>query len=412
MRNVNDVEPNHLSDVLGRARARAENMLTELRAQDPSTINLTDRLDSMPGIVVDEVVRLRDQLNEDARRTLDRWQRASAARFARLVADEARPQLPSAIEVARLGFTDVTQQALDWQEQQSSIYGHFISQQPERGSLYPELVEWQEKQYVLHKSMMELQVSPLVEAMQKWAEIQVANSRSIWEARERAGENFRASLPPNWRSLELEFPDLEELEQLQLIEGLPLAWVPPNRVLSEILVAETAAARRRIIARHADVILRACDRELRRLISEETKEWRASARRAGKAMRAGHWQAGQALAAIALDTATVRFVRSSYPDAVSRYKKCKGGEKMSTPPGHNERGLPTWLDVDYPKALLVLHSLYGAFAEFNGGAGESVPTQFTRHGTIHSMSRRQYSKANALIALMHVVGLLCLIEDE
>lgn len=41
-----------------------------------------------------------------------------------------------------------------------------------------------------------------------------------------------------------------------------------------------------------------------------------------------------------------------------------------------------------------------------------MPTQFTRHGTVHTISSRQYSKANSLIALLHVVGLLCLIEDE
>lgn len=407
-----EAEPNRLSDVLGRARARAESMLEDLRAQDPATIDLTDRLDSMPGMVVDEVVRLRGQLSESARRTLDQWQRASAERISRLVVDAVTPQVQSTIEAARLDLNGVAQQALYWQEQQSSIYGQLASWRLEQNSVYSQLAEWQESQNSLYRHMMEWQVDPLVKAMQEWAEVQAANSRSMWDALERAEENFRASLPPNWRSPDVEFPDLDELERLQLREGLPLAWVPPNRVLSEVLSAKTAAARRRVIAREADVILRACDRELRRLNSEETKEWRSSARQAGKAMRAGHWQAGQALAAIALDTATVRFIRSSYPDAVSQSKKGKGGAKVSTPPGSSERSLPTWSDVDYPKALLVLHGLYGAFAEFDGGAGEPVPTQFTRHGTVHSMSRRQYSRANALIALMHVVGLLCLIEDD
>lgn len=407
----NEAEPNRLSDALSRARARAEDMLADLRAQDPAAIDLTDRLDSMPGMVIDEVLRLRDQLSDDARRTFDQWQRASAERMTQLAVDSISPQLVSMIEAVQQGLNGVAQQARWWQEQQSLVYGQASSWQQEQDSFYSQFAEWQESQNSLHRQMMEWQVSPLVKAMQEWAEVQAANSRSMWEAIERAEENFRTSLPPNWRSPDVEFPDLGELERLQLTEGLPLAWVPPNRVLSEILHAKTAAARRRVIAREADVILRTCERELRRLSSQETKEWRSSARQAGKAMRAGHWQAGQALAAIALDTATVRFVRSSYPDAVTQSRNGKGGEKISTPPGSGERSLPTWSDVDYPKALLVLHSLYGAFAEFNGGAGEPVPTQFTRHGTIHSMSRRQYSKANALIALMHVVSLLCLIED-
>ena len=55
---------------------------------------------------------------------------------------------------------------------------------------------------------------------------------------------------------------------------------------------------------------------------------------------------------------------------------------------------------------------YGAFSVYDENGGEPVPIQFTRHGTVHSICRRQYSKANALIALMHLVGLVYLIEDE
>lgn len=75
----NETEPNRLNDALGRARARAEGMLEDLRAQGPAAIDITDRLDSMPVMVLDEVIRLRDQLSEGARITLYEWQRAPAA---------------------------------------------------------------------------------------------------------------------------------------------------------------------------------------------------------------------------------------------------------------------------------------------------------------------------------------------
>lgn len=394
-----EAAPNRLNDALARARARAEGMLDDLRAQDPSTIDLNaGRLDAMPGIVLDELVRLRDQLSDGARNSLDQWQRSSAEQMTRLVVDVVSPHLLSQTEDVRQGLGGVAEQARHWQEQQVSAYSQLAEWQGSQGSIFQQMVEWQ--------------ADPLVKAMQEWVEVQAATARSMWDALGRAEENFRASLPPNWRSPDVEFPNLEELERLQLREGLPLAWVPPNGVLSEVLSAKSAPARRRVISREAEAILGACDRELRRLSSDETKEWRASARHAIKALRAGHWQAGQALAAIALDTATAKFVRSSYPDAVRQSRNGEGGTRVSTPPGSSQRSLPTWSDVDYPKALLVLHSLYGAFAEFNGGAGEPVPIQFSRHGTVHSMSSRQYSKANALIAVMHVVGLLCLIEDE
>lgn len=249
--------------------------------------------------------------------------------------------------------------------------------------------------------------------MIRWEEEQRRLTLPDWEAYlAQQEEELREELPPNWRSPDVAFPALAELAHLQLEEGLPLAWVPPNAVLREVLACRTPAGRRRVISRESDAITKACLRELRRLRSTETTEWRASARRATEAMTAGHWRAGQALAAIALDTATERFVRSSYRYATMQSRNGKGGVRVATPPGSFEESLPTWADVDYPRAMLVLHSLYGAFAEFDLRSGAPVPTQFTRHGTIHSISSRQYSKANALIALMHLVGLLCLMEDE
>ncbi|MEB0200373.1 hypothetical protein QN345_12695 [Cryobacterium sp. 10I1] len=243
-------------------------------------------------------------------------------------------------------------------------------------------------------------------AIDEWQERERQRGRELWELVERQHDQFVASLPPNWQSPEVEFPDLSELESLQLKEGLPLAWVPPNDVLRRVLGANTAAGRRRIIAAEADAILTACMKELRRLKSGETTQWRGTAIEAARVMKAGYWRAGQALAAIALDTATEKFVRASFSEATKHFSNGK-----PNPPGSSPRTFPTWYEVDYPRALLVLHSLYGAFSMFRGKSGEPVPAQFTRHGTVHSMSGRQYSKANALISLMHLVGLLCLIED-
>lgn len=274
------------------------------------------------------------------------------------------------------------------------------------------MVKWAEQQTSLERRMYEIAESPLVRVMQEWQEREAQRTREMWEGIRRSERRFREALPPNWNFPEIDFPDLERLEELQLSEGLPLAWVPPNRVLGELLACKTSAGRRRVIGRESAAILTACLRELRRLKSDETQDWRASARQAALAMKAGHWRAGQALAAIALDTATVKFVQSSYKDAVKQSRNGKGRVKVDTPPGSSEHSLPTWRDVDYPRALLVLHSLYGAFGEFDQRGGEPVPTQFTRHGTVHTISRRQYSKPNALFALMHIVGLLCLIEDD
>lgn len=286
----------------------------------------------------------------------------------------------------------------EWQEQRY-MYNRAISDYLEQQDRQTTALGWREWQLQQSYSSQ----------MMEWEGQQRRRDHELWERYEQSEDtSFRESLPPNWNSPEIDFPGLEELEKLQLKEGLPLAWVPPNRVLGELLSCKTTASRAKVIARESKVIVSACLRELRRLRSTESREWRASAREAALAMEAGHWRAGQALAAIALDTAVAKFVRSSYSGATRHYNK----KREPTPPGSSEGSLPTWYDVDYPRALLVLHSLFGAFSVYDGNGGEPVPTQFTRHGTVHSISRRQYSKANALIALMHLVGLLCLIEDE
>lgn len=363
------------SERLEALKFNTEVLIEQFKTQDPASIDVAGRIDLLPRAAIKVLRKMKRELNEDSRTAVEQWEQADAQRRLAWQRNERANPYGRAL--------------VAWQEHQNS-----------RGSAALNWEEW-------HRQ------SPLYQELQAWQEYQRDRDRELWADFQEAEEAaFRIALPPNWRSPEINFPDIGTLEELQLREGLPLAWVPPNRVLAELLTRRTAASRRRVIARESKAILDSCRRELRRLRSEQTAEWRRSAGAAAAAIEDGHWAAGQALAAIALDTATIKFVRSSYKDAVLQSRTVSGGVKTRTPPGTSEHGLPTWSDVDYPRAMLVLHSLYGAFGEYNGRAGENVPEQFSRHGTIHSVSHRQYNKANALIALMHLVALLCLVEDK
>jgi len=57
-------------------------------------------------------------------------------------------------------------------------------------------------------------------AIDEWQEHQRQRARELWELMERNHAKFVASLPPNWQFPEVEFPDLSELEGLQLKEGI------------------------------------------------------------------------------------------------------------------------------------------------------------------------------------------------
>jgi hypothetical protein len=244
-------------------------------------------------------------------------------------------------------------------------------------------------------------------SIEDWQAEERQRHHEMWEAAERSHIAFLQSLPPNWKSPDIEFPSIEELEELQLNQGLPLAWLPPNGVLRTLLALKTSDERSRLIEAESASILDACAAELARLNAGLTLEWRLSASEAVETMYAGQWRAGQALAAIAMDTGVEEFViKGGYEHAVAQLESGK-----PSPPGTLPTSFPTWRDIDYPRVLLVMYGIWGSYKKFWVKRGEDVPAQFSRHGTVHSMSPRQYTKANALIAVMHLVGLLCVLDE-
>ena len=61
---------------------------------------------------------------------------------------------------------------------------------------------------------------------------------------------------------------------------------------------------------------------------------------------------------------------------------------------------------------IVIAGLWGAFGAYWPDNGDEIPTIFSRHTSAHGVSRRQYSKVNAVIALMHVVAYLCWLQHR
>lgn len=350
-----------IDELLAEASRQTDETLASLQEQPVESIDLEGVLDTLPGKVLDWFRDVKDQLNENSRAVLEAWESDREERW-RVMYESAYAPITDAVSAYRDALYSVTE------DPQIAKHREYLAEEAEY-------------------------------------------RRRQWEMLERSERAFQASLPPNWSDPDVEFPSLEELEKLQLKEGLPLAWVPPNAILTELLEAPTAAARRRILTDSADALIEACLKELKRLKNPDTARWRGVVKEVALALQDGHWRAGQALAAIALDAAVAKYVRYSYPEATKQTVREKGGVKVALPPGSSKRSLPSWRDIDYPRALLVLHSLYGSFAEYDGNGNEKVPTQFTRHGTVHSIDRRQYSKGNALIALLQNVSFLCLMEE-
>lgn len=216
--------------------------------------------------------------------------------------------------------------------------------------------------------------------------------RQMAEMLEVFRKRFEASMPPNWRGSGV--APLGNLETLLLDEGLPLAWVPPKDVLIRVLNANDAADRRRVIGGSWKKITNACLVELDATSATELTEYVEFARLAADALQAGHHQASQALSANTLDT----MIRTEF-DGTSR----------GVMTGRKAR-----LDIEeYPLRWgLVLGGIWGAHAQFWPQNGDSIPRNYSRHGTAHGVSRRQYSRINSVLALMHLVSLIRCIETD
>lgn len=209
---------------------------------------------------------------------------------------------------------------------------------------------------------------------------------------ETARQAVEASLPPNWSLDSIPLPN--NLDAMLLDEGLPLAWVPPTDTVSLLFAADTGADRRRIIGRRWKSITNACAAELTQVEDADLVDHAHFAGCAAEALLKGSHEASQALSANLLDSILyANFTTSSRLLVSSRDNR----------PGTDDFPLRIWL---------VLAGIWGSYGRYRPSDGDPIPRTFSRHGSAHGVSRRQYSRLNAVIALMHVVSLLRLLETE
>jgi hypothetical protein len=206
------------------------------------------------------------------------------------------------------------------------------------------------------------------------------------------GKTIRSLLPPNWRDDSISIPS--DLEILLLDEGLPLAWVPPTDVLALIFRAQNAAERRKVVGTRWKRIVQACVAELDRVSDPRLKGHVRFARAAAEPLLEGHWKSSQALSANLLDS----ILRKEFNG--------RDRKRMT-----DQTSRPS-ID-DYPLRLaMVLGAIWAAHGQYWPDQGDKVPRKFSRHGSAHGVSHRQYSRINAVLALMHVTSLLRLLDTD
>ncbi|NKY25529.1 hypothetical protein [Nocardia gamkensis] len=197
--------------------------------------------------------------------------------------------------------------------------------------------------------------------------------------------------PPNWRGAK--FDDTLDLELLILDEGLALGWVPDADLLQKLFDASTRQERRRLLGRHWKSILKSCRSNLVSVDDSELTSYRDFALKAIDSLEAGFTEGGQALAANLLDT----MLRETL-DGTDRRLVTHQGNRLDL------NSLPF-------RASIVFGGIWGSFTEFWASRGDEVPRAYSRHASAHAVGRRQYSRINAVIAIMHVTAYIKLLES-
>jgi len=202
----------------------------------------------------------------------------------------------------------------------------------------------------------------------------------------------KAGLLPNWRSVS--HLDLQYVEEL-LWDGIPLAIVPRASTVQALLDADNHAARRKLLASRWASITTDC---LDALSGLQPTELTRMTIKAVDALRDGHVEAAQALAANVIDTALRTELHQDFKKATWLNKAKKGYQKPN---------VEQWAAL----AAWVFRPVWAAYREYYSKANlNGAPRMFYRHASAHGVSRTVCNRPNAVTAVMLAVSVVWLVE--
>lgn len=204
-------------------------------------------------------------------------------------------------------------------------------------------------------------------------------------------------LPPNLQSIGGQIKPLQVLAFLEE-EGIPLYLVPRASIAARLLRAPDHAARRKVLNDCFDQIVEDCEKVLSDSTGPLTATEVGFALDGVGAIHSGHHAAAQALFTVTLDTLVARLLGGLFNLTKQQRgpitKRQKGAAVPSVIDDMGVRDNYVWLPV------------WNAHGEFWEHKGDRIPHDYSRHATVHAVSRVQYSKRNCVQALMLVTSLI------
>jgi len=227
---------------------------------------------------------------------------------------------------------------------------------------------------------------------QQFAEQQSTWLKTLAPTLERLRKSF---YPPNLHGIkDLEF---EEVEKVVLADGIALYGLPRVTVSEAIIRAESAAKRREILGRRWRTISADCREVLDGCGSQPVAPYVPFALAALDALDSGHTAAAQALAGSLIDTLlTAYFGKNRY---------------LYTPDKKGNRTTDAYDEFNV-RQFVAFAPMWQTYQQFWVTDGDAIPTTFSRNATAHAVSRRQFSRRNAVQALMFATSLLYFFDEQ
>lgn len=192
---------------------------------------------------------------------------------------------------------------------------------------------------------------------------------------------------------------IEQVLKVAKRDGIPLYAVPRMSTVLELVEADNGASRREILVKYQESIFEDCENVLNKISSEYALEKKFFILAGLKALKNGHVEAAQALFTNTLDTVHQNFwgLNKQTRTAISNHKE--GDELPQLIKNMN------FLD------MFVFAPIWNSHMKFFGHAGEEPPAEYSRHASVHGVSRRQYKLENCIQALMLVTSLLIYVDN-
>lgn len=202
-------------------------------------------------------------------------------------------------------------------------------------------------------------------------------------------------LPPNLRSFSHQITPGEVYDFLEN-EALPLYLVPRGDVALRFVKAKDAPSRRRILNDRFDAIVKDCEK----VIEDATDPWVSTEAHflldGIGAVGSGHYASAQAIFTLVLDTLISKF----YPGEAGKQ------ERRAITNRKPQEQVPRVITKMHLHESMVWLPIWNAHAQFWEHKNDVVPFPYSRHATVHAVSKRQYSKRNTAQALLLATSLL------